>query len=46
MNTKFPDMLKDLPLLEDKEEYISYDIDSLFTNILVKVNSATKLFSQ
>ena len=30
---KFPSMNKDLPLLNDDEEYVSYDIESLFTNI-------------
>ena len=33
---KFPDMIKALPPLQKNEEYVSYDVDSLFTNILLK----------
>ena len=32
----FPEMLRDLPPLNNDEEYNSYDVDSLFTNILLK----------
>ena len=32
----FPEMLQDLPPLNDGEEYILYYVDSLFTNILLK----------
>ena len=32
---KFPDMLKDLPPLQDNEEDVSYDVESLFTNVPV-----------
>ena len=31
----FPPMLKDQTLLNSNEEYVSYDVESLFTNILV-----------
>ena len=33
---KFPDMIRVLPPLQKNEEYVSYDVDSLFTNILLK----------
>ena len=33
---KFPDMIKVLPPLQKNEEYVSYDVDSLFTNIPLK----------
>ena len=33
---KFPDMIKVLPPLHKNEEYVSYDVHSLFTNILLK----------
>ena len=33
---QFPQLLKNLPPLKDDEEYVSYDIESLFTNILLK----------
>ena len=33
---KFPDMIKALPPLQKKEEYVSYDVESLFTNIPLK----------
>ena len=33
---KFPDMIKALPLLQKNVEYVSYDVDSLFTNIPLK----------
>ena len=33
---EFPDMLKDLPLLKDNVEYVSYDVDLLFMNIPLK----------
>ena len=33
---KFPDMIKALPPLQKNEEYVSYDVDSLFTNIPLK----------
>ena len=33
---KFPDMIKALPSLQKDEEHVSYDVDSLFTNILLK----------
>ena len=29
----FPDMIKSLPPLNENEEYVSYDVESLFTNI-------------
>ena len=29
----FPEMLRDLPPLKNDEEYVSYDVYSLFTNI-------------
>ena len=29
-------MLKDLPPLNNNEEYVSYGVDSLFTNIALK----------
>ena len=32
---QFPDMLSNLPPLKDDEENVSYDIYSLFTNILL-----------
>ena len=33
---KFPHMIKELPPLQKNEEYVSYDVDSLFTNIPLK----------
>ena len=33
---KVPDMIKALPPLQKNEEYVSYDVDSLFTNIPLK----------
>ena len=33
---KFPDMIKALPPLQKNEEYVSYDVESLFTNIPLK----------
>ena len=33
---EFPDMFKDFPPLKNNEEYVSYDADSLFTNITLK----------
>ena len=33
---EFPDMFKNLPTLKDNKVYVSYDIDSLFTNIPLK----------
>ena len=33
---QFPQLLKDLPPLKDDEEYVSYDVESLFTNIPLK----------
>ena len=33
---QFPKFLKDLPPLKDDEEYVSYDVESLFTNIRLK----------
>ena len=33
---KFPDMIKELPPLQKNEKYVSYDVDSLFTNIPLK----------
>ena len=33
---KFPDMIKELPPLQKNEEYVSYDVDSFFTNIPLK----------
>ena len=33
---KFPDMIKALPPLQKNEEYVSYDFESLFTNIPLK----------
>ena len=32
----FPKILKSQPQLEDDEEYVSYDVESLFTNIPIK----------
>ena len=34
---KFPQLLKDLPPLKNDEEYVSYDVEFLFTNIPLKV---------
>ena len=33
---QFPDMIKNLPSLPQDEEYVSYDVESLFTNVLVQ----------
>ena len=33
---KFPSMLSSIPLLQDDEEDLSYDVESLFTNILIQ----------
>ena len=33
---QFSQLLKDLPPLKDDEEYVSYDVESLFTNMLLK----------
>ena len=33
---QFPQLLKDLPPLKDDKEYVSYDVEFLFTNILLK----------
>ena len=33
---KFPDMIKALPPSQKNEEYVSYDVESLFTNIPLK----------
>ena len=33
---QFPQRLKDLPPLKDDEEYVSYDVESSFMNILLK----------
>ena len=33
---QFPQLLKDLLPLKDDEEYVSYDVESLFTNIPLK----------
>ena len=33
---KFPDMIKAFSPLQKNEEYVSYGVDSLFTNILLK----------
>ena len=33
---QFPQLLKDLPPLKDDEEYVFYDVESLFTNIPLK----------
>ena len=33
---QFPQFLKDLPPLKDDEEYVFYDVESSFTNILLK----------
>ena len=33
---KFPSMLSSIPLLQDDEEDVSYDAESLFTNILIE----------
>ena len=30
---QFPDMIKQLPPLSQDEEYVSYDVESLFTNV-------------
>ena len=32
---KFPTMLKSQPPLQHDEEYVSYDVESLFTNVPV-----------
>ena len=34
--SQFPQLLKDFPPLKDDEKYVSYDIESLFTNIPLK----------
>ena len=33
---QFPDMIKNLPSLPQDEEYVSYDVESLFTNVLLQ----------
>ena len=33
---RFPEILQDLPPLNNDEEYVSYEVDSLFTNIPLK----------
>ena len=33
---QFPQLLKDLPPLKNHEEYVSYDVESSFTNIPLK----------
>ena len=33
---QFPQVLKDLPPLKEDEKYVSYDVESLFTNIPLK----------
>ena len=33
---QFPQLLKDLSPLKNDEEYVSYDVESLFTNIPLK----------
>ena len=33
---QFPQLLKDLPPLKDDKEYVSYDVESSFTNIRLK----------
>ena len=33
---KFPSMLSSIPSLQDDEEDVSYDVESLFTNILIE----------
>lgn len=33
---QFPSMLKEQPPLQEDEEYVSYDVESLFTNVPVK----------
>ena len=33
---QFPQLLKDFPPLKDDEEYVSYDVESLFMNIPLK----------
>ena len=32
----FPDMIKQQPPLKGNEEYVSYDVESLFTNVPVR----------
>ena len=32
----FPDMIKQQPPLKENEEYVSYDVESLFTNVSVR----------
>ena len=32
----FPDMIKQQPPLKENEEYVSYDVESLFTNVPVR----------
>ena len=36
MTQKFPGMLSSIPSLQDDEDDVSYDVDSLFTNIPVE----------
>ena len=36
---KFPSILSSIPYLQDDEEDISYDVESLFTNILIEETS-------
>ncbi|XP_066931880.1 uncharacterized protein [Clytia hemisphaerica] len=33
---KFPSMIRNLPRLNDSEEFVSYDVESLFTNVPVR----------
>ena len=40
---KFLSMLSSIPPLQDDEEDISYDVESLFTNILMQEQSAISL---
>ena len=36
LSQQFPSMLKEQPPLQEDEEYVSYDVESLFTNVPVK----------
>ena len=38
----FPDMIKQQPPLKDNEEYVSYDVESLFTNVKPLNTSSTR----
>ena len=40
---QFPDRIKNLPLLPQDEECVSYDVESLFTNVPLQAVSYTHL---